>query len=249
MPKNIKLKIQALAKIMAYILGHRPDEFGLVPDSQGFVMIKELVQVLHEEEGWRHVRNSHINEVLLSPERRLFDWEENRIRAVDRKWFIAPLPSAPLETKIYHTAIRRKAHRHVMEHGLQAAKDKFVILSPEQDMALRIGKRRDPKPVLLQVMVHKAFERGMDSWALGSLLLSRHIGPQFLMGPPVEEDDQRSKRRSEERPSQFHQAMEAGTFLLDMEKIYPGAKGKKRIKGRKPKGWKEEVRRMRRRGK
>jgi len=51
--------------MLVYMLGHRPDEFGLVPDSEGFIPYKELLQAIHEEEGWRYVRRSHINEVLF----------------------------------------------------------------------------------------------------------------------------------------------------------------------------------------
>jgi len=242
--KTILLKTRALAKFMVYILGYRPDEFGLVPDSQGFVTVKELIQVLHEEEGWRYVHHSHINEVLLSPERALFEWEENRIRSVDRKWSFEPVHRASLETKTYYTAIRRKAHRHVMETGLTAATNKFLILSPEREMAMRIGKRKDPKPVLIEVMAQTAIKEGVEFLSLGSLLLSRKIGTQFFIGPPIEEYHPKYKKRSEEKPSGLHKALEAGTFALDMEKILPNVK--KQRKGRKPKGWKEELRKMRR---
>jgi len=43
---------QNLAKMLAYVLGRRPDEFGLIPDAEGFVRIKDLLKALHEEEGW-----------------------------------------------------------------------------------------------------------------------------------------------------------------------------------------------------
>ena len=55
---------QQLAKFLAYVLGRHPDEFGLVPDPQGFVPIKEVLKVCAEEKDWRHVRARGLIEAL-----------------------------------------------------------------------------------------------------------------------------------------------------------------------------------------
>ena len=39
-----------LAKFLNYVLGRRPDEFGLVTDKEGFVKIKDLIKATSEEE-------------------------------------------------------------------------------------------------------------------------------------------------------------------------------------------------------
>ena len=41
--------LKPLAKFLAYILGNRPDEFGLVPDPDGYVKIKALLKVLRHQ--------------------------------------------------------------------------------------------------------------------------------------------------------------------------------------------------------
>ncbi|MBW2208401.1 MAG: hypothetical protein JRG79_15965 [Deltaproteobacteria bacterium] len=64
-------KLQSFARLMVYILGYRPDEFGLVPDSNGFIAFKDLIKALHEEPGWGYVRQSHINEILTGEEKDL----------------------------------------------------------------------------------------------------------------------------------------------------------------------------------
>ena len=80
-----QIKVENLSRFLIYILGLRPYEFGLVPDMDGFVMHKELLQALHEEEGWRYVRESHINEVLMGKDRLLFHTEGNRIRVLGKE--------------------------------------------------------------------------------------------------------------------------------------------------------------------
>jgi putative RNA 2'-phosphotransferase len=75
--------VTALSKLMAYILRHRPDEFGLVLDENGFISLKELLQAIGEEEGWSYVRRSHIAEVAYTSERERFEIQDERIRATD----------------------------------------------------------------------------------------------------------------------------------------------------------------------
>ena len=55
-----------LAKLIDYVLSRRPDEFGLVTDEHGFVKTKELLKAVNEEEGFRYVRRSHLDEILIT---------------------------------------------------------------------------------------------------------------------------------------------------------------------------------------
>ena len=58
--------VDKLSKLIVYMLGRQPDEFGLLPDENGYVKIKDLMKALGEEPGWRHVRLNHIREVTYS---------------------------------------------------------------------------------------------------------------------------------------------------------------------------------------
>ena len=69
------------ARFLKYILGLRPDEFGLVPDRDGYVKIKDLLKAVHEEAGWRSFRQANINEMMLSLAPPPLEISENRIRA------------------------------------------------------------------------------------------------------------------------------------------------------------------------
>ena len=76
-----KHRLLSLGKLMAYMLRHRPDEFGLVPDEEGFISLKELQQAINEEDGWGFVRRSHILEVVYQGDRERFEIKGDRIRA------------------------------------------------------------------------------------------------------------------------------------------------------------------------
>jgi len=228
------------------VLGHRPDEFGLVPESEGFVTYKELIQAIHEEPDWRYVTRSHINEVLAAKDRALFQDEETRIRVLERKWTMnLQEPTVPLP-KILFTAVRKKAHPVVMEKGLRPAEGKYVVLSPDRDMVLRIGRRRDQEPVLLEVTAGTTKSEGVPFYSFGTLFLSPHIPARCISGPPVSKEAIEAlrekgvqKEKGAPRPPDFT----PGSFVLD---IFRDPDPYRRAKGKKRKSWKEKARKMRR---
>jgi putative RNA 2'-phosphotransferase len=229
---------------MFYILGRRPDEFGLVPDREGFISFKELIWALHEEPGWGHVRQGLINEVLIGRDRNLFQTEQKKIRVVERQWHQELQPPVTSLPKILFLPVRRKAHAHAMEQGLKSLGDNFLVLSHDQKMAMRIGKRRDQKPILLEIMGAAALQEGHVFHAFGDLFLTKEISTKVIAGPPVAKEDQKPPAvESKEKPKPAQQ-WEAGSFPLDMTR---DPDRQRRLKGKKRKGWKEEARKIRKR--
>ena len=74
--------LEDLAKVLTYLLCHRPDEFGLVLDPEGFVSVKQLLQALAAEKGLAHVRRHDLEQLtgLMSPPR--FELTGEKIRAL-----------------------------------------------------------------------------------------------------------------------------------------------------------------------
>jgi putative RNA 2'-phosphotransferase len=62
-------ELETLARMLAYLLGRRPDEFGLVLEEGGWVPVTKLLQALHEEPGFARVRREDLErlEALISP--------------------------------------------------------------------------------------------------------------------------------------------------------------------------------------
>lgn len=212
----------------------------------GFVGSKELLQAIHEEEAWRYVRQSHINEVLLGKDRGLFEVEGKHIRAAEVHWkfdFENPCRSLP---KVLFTPVRRRAHPVVMENGLKSPESKYLVLAPDKDMALRIGRRRDEKTVPLEISTRTAQGGGVLFFPFGRLFLCDRIPAKHISGPPVSQEatEERSPKESKrERGVPRASDIRPGTFPLDISRdpdLY------RRAKGRKRKGWKEAARRLRR---
>jgi putative RNA 2'-phosphotransferase len=227
---------------MLYILGRRPDEFGLVPDKEGFVTFKELLWAIHEEQGWGYVREGHFREVLVGKDRSMFETKDDGIRAIERLWPHIPDEPAPDSPKILFIGVRRKAHLRAMDKGLSSTG--YLVLSPNRDMATRIAKRRDQKPVILDVMTIAAHEQGVAFYSFGDLFLADHIPASCIAGPPVTEEMRQEvelARVRKEKPAVPE--FTPGSFVLNLSRDPDLSR---RPRGKKRKGWKEEARKMRR---
>ena len=246
MSRKHQIKSDNLTRFLVYILGHRPDEFGLVPDQEGFIAFKELLQAIHEEPGWGYVRRGHIHEILQGKERDLFETEDDRIRVLERRWHLdLDCPSRELQ-KILYIGVRKRAHSHALQKGLKSPRDRFLVLSPERSMAMRIGKRQDRIPVLLEIRTEPAQQAGTPFFPFGLLFLCTEISVQWISGPPLPKDFIKKEIREPEKPEKIRPGFAAGSFVLEPER---DPAPHRKAQGRKQKGWKEDVRKARRRRK
>ncbi|MBW2064259.1 MAG: RNA 2'-phosphotransferase [Deltaproteobacteria bacterium] len=244
MGKRSRIKQENLGRLMVYILGYRPDEFGLVPDREGYVSYKELLWALHEEEGMGYVQRGHLNEVLMGKGRDLFETQENRIRSTERHWTFERGPLQGILPKILYTAVRGRAYPVVLKEGLRSPRDGFIVLAMEREMALRIGRRRDQSPVVVEVKARDAEKEHVLFHSFGRLYLSKMIPSHLIAGPRLPDEKEKVRRPVEDKkkkPIDFG----AGTFLLEVDRRDKRRDGLRR--GKKKKGWKEEVRKKRRR--
>lgn len=243
MHRRNRIRVENLSRFLNYILAHRPDEFGLVPDTEGFIGYKELLQAIHEEPGWGYVKLGDIREVLMGAGRSLFDFDENRIRAVEKRWQIDAGFSESMPSILY-IAVRKRAHPHVMEKGIGS--DRNLVLSADPEFAMRIGRRRDPKPVLLEVQTSAARQKNISFAIFGALYLTKEVPADCISGPPVEEAPvpRKTEKPKEEKPVAKKADFMPGSFLLDFQRDPAPHRG---LKGKKGKSWKEDARKVRKR--
>jgi len=225
-----------LAKLVKYILGRRPDEFGLVADRDGSVKIKELIKAINEEEGLKHVRRSHINEIMLTLPDPGLEIDGNLIRAADRQRL--PKQRFALDPpKLLYTCVRNKAYPHVKQKGIRPSAHAKVVLAANDSLASRIGRRSDHGAVLLTVQVQRAEEMGVVFFQAGdSLFLADYLPPDCFSGPPLPKESPEARKK--ERPTKDPPDTPAGSFLLDLDKhkgpAAPGDRRKRRDKKQKP---------------
>ena len=149
-------QLESVARMLTYILSHRPDEFGLVLSEEGFIPIKHLLQALSAEPGWGFIRRYHLDQVvgLMSPP--AFEVQGEHIRALTPEPAnLRRDPGEPPPALLY-VAIPLKAHARVWEEGLKPLPDRELVLAATPELAKKLGRRRFPDPVMVTVQAQAA---------------------------------------------------------------------------------------------
>lgn len=230
---------EQLAKFLSYVLERRPDEFGLIPDEDGYVKIKDLLKAVCEEDGWRYVRRGSIDELLITLPNPPIEIKDKHIRAKNRE----KLPKQTLARelpKLLYTCVRRKAHGFVMEKGISPAGYPHVILSSDSKMAQRMGKRMDQEPVMLTVQVQNSVKQGVVYYEAGeTIFLAESVPAGCFTGPPLPK--QKLEQKKEDGPEKPQPQKFPGSFFPDLSE----EKDNKRYERKKKKKEISKERRMR----
>jgi len=218
--RDYQRTLKSLSKLMSYILRHRPDEFGLYLDEEGFVSLKELHQAIIEEKKWSFVRKSHLMDVINFAERERFELKDGKIRATYGHSLPVKLNYEPVTPpKLLYHATTRKSYPHILEKGLLPMGRQYVHLAVNKDLALRIGKRRDNKPVLLEIQAQKAAQEGIEFFCPNELIyLVKTLPPQYLSGPPLHKVQ---KQPGQKKPSSPPPQITPGSFILTPDVLSP----------------------------
>jgi putative RNA 2'-phosphotransferase len=193
--------VDKLAKMIVYMLGRQPDAFGLFPDEHGYVKTKDLMKAMGEEPGWRHVRLSHVREVLYTTRSSAIEIEGNLIRAVDRSHLHPPEIPDHLPTLLYYP-MRQRAYPTVLEKGIRPGVSGMrIILTEDMALARRLGQRVDSGPVILNVNTNSAKEKGATIWRFGrQLFLFDRLPIGSFSGPPLPKQQPGPKKAVAPKP-------------------------------------------------
>jgi putative RNA 2'-phosphotransferase len=242
--KRLPRQLEDLAKVLTYVLCHRPDEFGLVLDPEGFVSVKQLLQALAAEQGFSHARRHHLEQLagLLHPPR--FELAGDKIKGLVPGPADLRRPSESPPTLLY-IAISPKAHERVFEAGLRVPVGQELLLAKTKELAVKLGRRRSPDPILVTVQAQAAARAGVALVAYGEdLYLAQEIGRQFLqLAPPPVKPVKPEKPKPEKAPPPRPLP---GTVMLDFpEFLEKAARPRSKDKKGEP-AWKSGTRALRR---
>ncbi|TYT73408.1 RNA 2'-phosphotransferase [Desulfobotulus mexicanus] len=237
-------KLNNLGKILATLLGRHPDSQGLLPDEQGWISIKGLLQALSESPDLRGIREGDLKDICMNINDAPLEIQDEKIRAKVRSFASEACPAEKLP-KILHTCVRSRAWPHVSEKGLNAAPGNPLLLSNDPQLALRMGKRKDPRPAALQVQAFRAATSGISFMRHGEHLFSAETIPtDFIQGPPVIKEEKKKKPASEKTHKPQETKLTPGSFVLRSEEEKAAIRQSKNKKD----SWKNNKKRLRRQG-
>jgi putative RNA 2'-phosphotransferase len=176
------IDLVALSKFMALILRHRSDEFGVRLDPQGYGRLDDLLRAIHSSSRWQHITLDDVYEVINQQEKRRFEIQGDRIRAVYGH-------SLPLEIQypeveppeyLYHGTSPRALERIRVE-GLLPAQRQYVHLSATVEAAREVGARHSDRPVVLRIRAREAREAGIPFYQADELIyLVKRVPKRFI---------------------------------------------------------------------
>jgi putative RNA 2'-phosphotransferase len=230
-------QLETLARMLAYMLGHRPDEFGLVLSEDGSIPLKQVHQALLREPGFAFVRRHHLDQVVSLVQPPAFEVIEERLRClIPGPARLRRLGEAP--PALLFLAIPPKAHERVWQEGLKAGAGGELVLARTKETALKLGKRRAPAPILVTIQAQAAAKSGIGFTGYGDeLFLAPSLPRNFLTmpaPPPPEEKPLPAKPAAPPTP---------GTFQVEFP---PPAPKPQRGRGKKAEpAWKSGARALR----
>ncbi len=232
---------ERLTKLLRYILAYRPDEFGLIPDDEGFVKIKDLHLAISETDGFRGVRRREIETLLEVFAREDFEYrrEEGLVRA--REVFFEPPLYEESPPRLLYLPVKPRAWIQVSEKGWEQPRP--ALMTPELELAERLARRRGA--LLVEVDTVRARNSGAVFLRfIEKLYLTSWLPPEALRGPRV---DEKFRARYAPRPKEPPEPEPIVPFRPETE--LPELPYRKITHGKKKKiPWKEGRKEKKKRG-
>lgn len=158
------MNLVELSKEISYALRHAPWEYELELDEHGFVPVVQLLHALNESGTYeREITQGDLEEIIATSEKKRHEIAGEKIRALyghTTPQVIKKEPGNP-PAILYH-GTSHKALPKILEEGLKPMQRQYVHLSVDIDTATRVGKRRDPNPVILRIDTGKAQKAGVE---------------------------------------------------------------------------------------
>lgn len=177
-------KTEQLGRLVAGALRHFPDDLGLAMDSNGWVDLSVLGEVVKSRHRWAN-KNLVISLVQSDPKTRYEIDDNNRVRAryghsvkVDLDHPENKLP------KLYYGASEEEADR-ILEIGLKSASQRYVHLSTTPEKAWHVATFRTGNPRVIQADAASAQAAGVKMMIVNEdIVISDMIPAEYLSMHP-----------------------------------------------------------------
>ncbi len=170
---------ERVSRFLSFLLRHRPQDYPLRFDPQGFVLWGDLIKRVQER--FFEITEGEILSVIEGVDKKRFELREGKARATYGHSFPVDLGLESIEPPphLYHGTARDLAQT-ILREGLKPRGRQYVHLSPSLEEALAVGKRRDPLPSILVVDSQRAHASGILFYSSGPLFLAKEVPSRFL---------------------------------------------------------------------
>lgn len=151
-----------LSKFLAVMLRHSPHEYGLSPDSEGFVPLDSALAQIEKRFPGRYTR-ADLDAVVAGDARgkKRYQIEGDRIRALyGHSQVSVEYPPALPPARLYHGTVARHLDS-IRERGLRAQARQYVHLTTSLERARTVAGRHDDSIIILTIYAGEAHAAGI----------------------------------------------------------------------------------------
>jgi len=167
-----------VSRYVSYVLRHNPE--GLEMDGEGFVDLDGLVVKVRRR--FPSVDRSFLLKMVDEGERKRFEIVGGKIRALYGHTIAVHigLEEDRQIARLYH-GTTLEAAKGILQKGLQPMRRRWVHLSPTEDIAIEVGKRRTSSPVVLEIDVSEARNHGIIFYQVtDKVYVCKHVPAKYI---------------------------------------------------------------------
>ncbi|MDD2899549.1 MAG: RNA 2'-phosphotransferase [Desulfuromonadaceae bacterium] len=174
--------ITKLSKFLSLVLRHKPDTIGLSLDEGGWAEIDRLVEKAGK--AGMQMNAALVRQVVATSDKQRFciSPDGTHIRANQGHSIPVELmlnESQPPDLLYHGTAIQNI--RSIRNVGIRPEKRNYVHLSPNAEMAFKVGGRHG-KPVVLTILAADMFQNGIKFFlSENGIWLTDYVAPEYLI--------------------------------------------------------------------
>lgn len=176
------LHLVRVSKTIAHALRHKPQEYGLTPDAEGWVSVSTLLKALQKRGFQQPVSQADIETIIATSTKQRFEIRDGKIRAfyghslaekIEKEVAVPP-------ATLYH-GTSPEAVTAILHEGLRSMKRQYVHLSTDEQTARIVALRHTNRPVILRIAAQEAHKQGI-AFYLGNedIWLADTIPPTFI---------------------------------------------------------------------
>ncbi len=201
-------ELESLGRIMAGILRHFPDKFGLQMDEEGFVDIYKMVSAIKRKRGdrMRWLRPTHIIGLIETDPKGRYQVENNHARATygHSIELSMSLPTDNIPERLYYPAEPDNLENY-LQKGIEPVDRRMVHLSKTWNDAYEAGIHREgPDPIVIRINAEEAMNNGIIIQRAGKTVFTVEEIPPDFISLSDEEDIELSRKEMMERGVPFY---------------------------------------------
>ena len=173
------LAAERLSRFLTFLLRHKPKEYPLAIDDEGFAPWQAVVDLVQER--FYDVTEGQMRALIAGAEKKRFEIRGDKVRATYGHSFPVDLGGTVSEppAQLYFGAARDLA-QSMLRRGLEPRDRQYVHLSVTAAEAESVARRHDPAPSVLIIDALAAHAEGVRFYESGPLFLVEQVPAKFL---------------------------------------------------------------------